>query len=145
MSTTNKPHTLFWVIAVIALLWNLIGVGFFTLESFMMSDEILATMTDAQRSIREQAPTWQTYTYGIATIGGLLASILFILKRKLSVILFGVSLLCILINMCYDWFALDVGNVLGAMEGYVMPLIIVVLGIIFYFYSKGADQKGWLN
>jgi len=47
--------------------------------------------------------------------------------------------------MCYGWFAQNSGEIMGTFMGYVMPLIIIGIGLLLYLYSKGAVKKGWLN
>jgi hypothetical protein len=143
--TTNKPNTGFWIIAVIALIWNIMGVFAFLGQTFLMNDDARALMTAEQLELIDSTPTWVTVIFAIAVISGLLGCILLLLRKKMAVSLFGLSLITVLIQMGYSWFATTAAEVYGPVQGYVMPLIVIVIAIFLYYYSKGAAQKGWLH
>lgn len=143
MSTATKPNTAFWIIAVFALLWNLIGIYFWVFEYFLMTDELKAALTADQRNLMERMPEWGMYVYGLAVITGLLGSILLLVRKKAATVIFGLSLLAILVMQGYWIFALDVVGVMGP-QALIMPLIVIAIAIFEYFYSKGAARNGWL-
>lgn len=144
MTTLTKPNTGFWIISGIALVWNLIGVYFWLMEHFLMTEELKATYTPEQLDLMNNAPSWGIYVYGAAVFAGVIASILLLLKKKLSVPIFAISLLAILIQMGYWIFGMNAIDAFGP-EAIVMPLIVIAIAIFLYFYSKGANQKGWLS
>ncbi|MRT15902.1 hypothetical protein F3C99_02915 [Vitellibacter sp. q18] len=144
MNTITKPNTAFWIIAIFALLWNLIGVYFWVLEYFLMTDELKAAMSPEQLTLMERMPGWGMYVYGLAVITGLLGSILLLTRRKAATAIFGLSLLAILVMQGYWIFAMDVVGVMGP-QALIMPLIVIAIAIFEYFYSKGAARNGWLS
>lgn len=143
MNATTKPNTAFWIIAVLALLWNLIGVFFWVSEYFLMTEEIKATLPPEQIELMNNAPTWNIYVYGIAVFGAVLASGMLLMRKKLALPLFGISLIAILIVQGYWIFAMDTVGKMGP-EALIMPLIVIAIAIFEYFYSKGAVRNGWL-
>ncbi|MCT8340314.1 hypothetical protein MG296_09635 [Flavobacteriaceae bacterium TK19130] len=143
--TLTKPNTGFWVIAVIALIWNIIGVFQFLSRTFLLTDEVKAALPEEQVLFLESIPTWLQVIFAIATISGLLGSILLLARRKTAIALFGISLVCILVQMFYSWLFTDIAQTMGTAEGYVLPLVIIIVAIFLYYYSKGAAQKGWLR
>ena len=60
--TIGNAHWIFWVIAAIALVWNLMGVVNFFLQ---LNADALAAMPAAQRSIIESRPTWAGAAFAI--------------------------------------------------------------------------------
>lgn len=144
MNTTTKPTTAFWIIAVIALIWNIIGVFFWVTEHFLMTEEMKAAYSPEELELVNNAPSWGIYVYGIAVFGGLLASILLLMRKKLAVGIFGISLLAILIQMGHWIFVMDAITVMGP-SAVVMPLIVIAIAIFEYFYSKGAASNGWIS
>jgi len=142
---TSKPNALYWIIAVIALLWNLIGLYFFINENFLMTEEVLATMPEANRNLRESAPAWGPVVYGIATIGGVLASICMLMRRRLQIPLFLISLLAIVVQMGYGWIVQKSAEVLEPGMGIVLPALVVIFALFFFFYSKRIVRKEWLG
>ena len=145
-SNLNKPGALFWIIAIVlGLLWNLYGVFLWIMDTFLMTPELMSLYTEAQQEMMNDTPSWMSIVYGIATISGLLGSILLILKKKLAVPLFALSLIMILLNFLYMWFAMNMGSIMGTVPGYVIPGVVIVVGIILYLYSKNCAKKGWLS
>lgn len=145
MTTTNKPGKGLMIIGILGLLWNLIGVFFWMAENFMMTEEVKAALPPERLELMESAPSWGVIVYGIATIGGVLACIMLLMRKKLAVLLFLISLLCIVIQMGYGMFFMKWGDVLGPVDAYVMPFIVIIIGVFLYMYSKKAAAKGWLN
>ena len=143
MTTTNKPNTGFWIIAVIALIWNIMGV-FQYLSSTLMKDEMRELMTEDQLALMDSLPSWYTAAFAIAVFSGLLGCLLLLMRRKWAVPVFLVSLLAVLVQMGYWLFATDAMTVYGT-QAVIMPLIVIIVAIFLYFYSKGASQKGWLR
>ncbi len=146
MTTTvrTKPNTAFWIIAVIALLWNLMGVFFWVSEYFLMTAEMKTSLPPERLELMNSMPAWGMYVYGFAVFTGLLASILLLARKKLAVGTFGISLLAILIIQGYWVFAMDLVGVMGP-QSLIMPLIVIAVAIFEYFYSKGATRNGWLT
>ncbi|MBL4662921.1 MAG: hypothetical protein JKY22_05055 [Flavobacteriaceae bacterium] len=144
MSTTNKPNKWFWIIAVLALLWNLIGVSRYVMEAYSV-ESFRAQFNTDQLALMDASPAWLTAVFAIAVFSGFLACLVFLLKRKFAVLLFGVSLLAVLIQMISVWTTTNTIEVFGTMDGVVMPMIVITISIFLYYYSKGASQKGWLR
>lgn len=143
MSTTNKPNAGFWIIAIIALLWNIMGV-FQYLSTTYLKEEMYAKMTEQQVSLMDSLPAWHIGVFAIAVFAGLLASILLIVRKKWAVHTFLVSLVAILIQMGYWFFGTEAIEVYGS-GVYLMPILVIVIGVFLYFFSKGAAQKGLLK
>ena len=141
--TTTKPNTGFWIIAVLALLWNLFGV-FQYLGSTVLYDTVKEAMTASLIEIVDGLPSWYNYVFALAVFSGLIACLLMLARKKLAVPLFGLSLLAVLVQMCYWMFATKVMEVEGA-KAAIMPMLVIIVAIFLYFYNKGASQKGWLR
>ncbi|HBC05807.1 MAG TPA: hypothetical protein PKH16_16025 [Aequorivita sp.] len=144
MNATTKPNTAFWIIAVIALLWNLSGVYLWLYEYFLITEEIRATLPPEQVEIMASAPSWSMYVYGLAVFSGLLASVLLLMRKKMTVGVFLLSLIAVLILQLYWMFGMDIVDKMGP-QSLIMPLIVIALAIFEYFYSKGAARNGWLT
>ena len=144
MTTTNKPKLWFWIIAVLGLLWNAYGVSAYLLTAYKV-ESVRAVFTEAQLDLVDATPAWLTGVFAIAVFSGFLGCIFLMARRKFAILLFGISLLCVLIKMITEWFTTAKIEVFGTMEGIVLPLSIIVIAIFLYFYSKGAKQKGWIR
>lgn len=132
----------FKIISILALVWNLIGVAFFTLE-ILMSEAALAEMKEAERQLIENTPAWAYFLYGIAVFAGTLGSILLILKKASAVRVFLVSFLAIVIQMSRWIFLTPMLEVYGP-SGIFMPVTVVVIGAVLLWYSNRCKSAGIL-
>ena len=139
----SQVNTTFWVIGVIALIWNIIGLGSFFMY-LNLGEDSLALMSEAQRAEYESTPMWLMAAFGIATITGTLGCIFLLMKKKWAVLLFLVSLIAVVIQ-----FAFGVINSASVKEdgitALIMPIIVIVVAIGLWYYSKKCEEKGWLS
>ena len=80
----TKVPTLYRVIAIAAVAWNLIGVAMFFLQTRLGPEEI-AALPEAQRTVYEAMPSWLAVFYGIAVFGGLAGSLGLLLRRRWAI------------------------------------------------------------
>ena len=89
--TKSKSPKGFWIIGIVALLWNLMGVASYLQQAYM-TDEALAALPAEQQALYENVPAWVTGAFALAVFGGLLGCILLLMKKKLAALLFIISL-----------------------------------------------------
>jgi len=143
MSTHMKPPTSFWVIAFIALIWNLMGVfQFFSATLFL--EMVVAALPKEQADLYTGMPIWYLVIFGVAVFTGLIGSITMLLKKKITVGIFGISLLAVLVAQGYWLLGTEIITILG-MTAVIMPLVVIALSIFLYFYSKGAARNSWIS
>lgn len=143
MTNSNKPTTLFWIIGVVALIWNGLGVMSYLGQAFM-TDEVKATLPDAERALYENIPTWVTAAFAIAVFAGLLGSIFLLARKKAARFVFLISLIAILAQMSYSLFMSKAAEVYGP-GGVIMPVMVILIGVFLLMYSKKTIEKGWLS
>ena len=143
MTNSNKPTTLFWVIGVIALIWNGLGVMSYIGQAFM-TDEMKAALPEAERALYDNVPAWVTAAFAIAVFGGLLGCILLLMKKKAAKTVFLVSLIAIIVQMTYNLFMSKAVEVYGP-GGAIMPIMVIAIGVFLLLYSKRSIEKGWLS
>lgn len=139
----TKPGTLFWSIAIIALLWNLSGLFAF-FGDVLMTEEALAALTDAQRELYESTPVWLKFFYGIAVFGGTLGCVLLLMKKALSIQVFIISLIAIIVQMSYSFFMTNATEVYG-MVSIIMPIIVIGIGIFLVWFASYAKKQHWIG
>ena len=86
----SKPATWFWVVSVVALVWNAMGVVAY-LGTVMMTPEAREAMTEPQRALLDATPAWATGAFALAVWGGALGSLLLVLRKKLATTVLIVS------------------------------------------------------
>jgi hypothetical protein len=141
--TNGKLPTSFWVVAAIALVWNLMGVAAFAMQ-VTMGEEALQAMSAAERDLYASIPAWATAAYAVAVFGGSLASIALLLRKAWAAPVFVVSLVGIVAQMGQALFMTRAIEVRGA-GIVVMPLVVTAIAIFLVWYSASAKRKGWLG
>ncbi|MCK5367024.1 MAG: hypothetical protein KAQ62_00675 [Cyclobacteriaceae bacterium] len=139
----SKPNTSFWIIGVLALLWNLSGMMTFFMEVFI-TPEALAALPEAERALYETSPAWMKVVFAIAVFGGTLGCIFLLIRKTLAIQLFIISLAAVLIQMLYYLTMTKAVEVYG-LESFIMPLIVIAIAVFLVWYSKNTKAKGWIN
>ncbi|WP_203323520.1 hypothetical protein [Pseudoxanthomonas beigongshangi] len=132
----------FWLVAVLALIWNLIGVAMFWMQ-VNMSAEALAAMTERQRQVYEATPMWLNVAFAIAVFGGVLGAIGMLMGKRWAVTMFFVSLLALLVQMIGAYLVTPAWDAYGV-AGLVMPAVLIVIALLFWRYAQRCVVRGWL-
>ncbi|MFN0201162.1 MAG: hypothetical protein ACKVTZ_06550 [Bacteroidia bacterium] len=143
-STQIKTPKWFWVLAVVLLLWNIMGILSFFGHTFI-TEEALAKLPENERALYGDYPFWTTIIFAIATFGGLIGSIGLIVKRKWSKLFFIISFLAIVPQMTHNVFFTKSIEVYGTAQAVTMPILVVFMGAFSIWFSNYAIKKNWLN
>ncbi len=142
MTTSQKPNTLYYIISVFFLLWNLIGVAFFFVE-LLAPDMVTQAMSEEQAQLYNSRPVWYMANYGVAVFGGIAACMALLVKNKFAVIAAFISFLALVISTTYNFYA-GSWNMVGAGDR-VMFLLVPFFGLLLYLYTRFARSKNWLR
>ncbi|MCB0459514.1 MAG: hypothetical protein KDC74_05810 [Flavobacteriaceae bacterium] len=138
----TKPPVWFWIISVIALLWNAMGVNAYIQQAYK-TDSFKAMYTEEQLDMIANTPAWATAAFAVAVFGGILGSLGLLLRKKWAKSLFLLSLLGIIVQMTYNLFISKAMEVYGP-GAVIMPILVLVVGVFLLWYSKKAIAKKWL-
>jgi len=143
MTATTKAPTWFKATAIIALIWNLLGVIAYLSQAFM-PPELLEAMPEAERALFENTPAWVTAAFATAVWGGALGSLLLILRKSAAFQVFIISLIGIVAQLSWNLFFGKTMEVYGP-GSMVMPIMVLLIGIYLVFFAKSSKSKGWIN
>lgn len=143
MNQMNKVPTWYYVISVILLTWNLMGVSAFIMQMNMGKEQIDA-MTEAERIMYENYPIWAILAFALAVFGSTLGSAGMILRMKWSKLVLIASLGGVLIQMFYNVFMSGAMDVYGPGAA-IMPVMVAVISVFLVWFSDFALKKGWLK
>ncbi len=141
---TFKPPVWFWIVSVIALLWNLMGAMAYLRQVFI-TDEMKAAMSANQLELMENTPAWATAAFAFAVWGGVLGCVGLLLRKKWARPILLLSLLGILIQMSYAFFMTNAAEVYGTVQGVVMPILLIGIGVGLVLFAKSSQNKGWIS
>ncbi len=136
--STNKPNTAFWVIAIVALIWNLMGVMAYLTRAFITEEMIAALPPEAQAEFLIEYPAWYTAAFALAVFGGALGALFLLLKKKFATSFFLVSALGAIAQHVYLFMNVE-------MKDLVMPIMIIIVCLFLVWYSKDAAKKGFIS
>lgn len=136
-NTVAAVHWSFWVIAVVGLIFNLMGCINYVSQ---MNPENVASMPEVYRAIVESRPAWGTGAFAIAVFGGLLGCLLLLLKKAVAVYVFIVALVGAVAAQFPFLGAADFPT-----TAWIGWLSQVVFAAFLVWYSKQTKSRGWIN
>jgi hypothetical protein len=142
--STNKPNPIFWMIGIIALLWNSMGVDAYIQQAYNTERHQAMYPEPKQLEIVNNLPSWLSAVFAIAVFAGLLGCILMLFKKKMANLFFKFSLFAVIIQTIYNLFINEGKDMYGAFE-YSMLISIPIAAIFLMLYSKKSTEKGWLS
>ena len=142
MTNSTKPTTAFWIIAVLALAWNIMGVLAYIGQAYM-TDEGYALLSEGEQAYHDNVPAWVTAAFAIAVFSGALACIAMLMRKKWAKSLFVLSLIAVLVQFVYNFFIQEFDTVEGM--DWVWSVVIIVIALFLVWYSKKAVAQGWLK
>ena len=129
-------------VAIVALLWNLMGVAAY-LADVTMSPEAIAQLDAAQRAMYEARPMWFVAAYAIAVWLGTAGSLGLVLRKRWA----GGLLLASLLGLIVQDVALftrpeftAAGAAVVALQGSVR-----VIAVWLVLLARKANAQGWLS
>ncbi|MEZ5464705.1 MAG: hypothetical protein R3F22_05635 [Lysobacteraceae bacterium] len=137
-----KPPVWFWIVSVIALLWNMLGVMAFV-GQMMLTQDMLAQLPEAQRVALETRPMWATIAFAVAVFAGAIGSALLLLRSALAKHVLIASLLGVIVQFTQAFMSssmADIGSV-----GLVMMLLVFVISGLLVWLATYAGKRGWLR
>ena len=145
MTTTDgaKRSLGYWIIAVFALVWNLIGVAFWYMQ-ISMTPEQLAMLPEAQRQVYEGTPGWINIAFAVAVFAGVLGSLGLLLKKRWATTMFLLSLIALLVQVIGGFVVTPAWAAYGP-AGLVMPAVLVAIALFLLWYANKAKARLWLS
>lgn len=134
----NNIHWSFWVIGIVALIWNLLGSINFIVQ---MSPEMHEAYRETERMIIQGRPLWATIGFAVAVFGGTIGCLLLLLKKSVAFYYFIASLFGVLVATAHTF---NVGVNFGMGEIFGIILMPIIVAVFLIGYSRVAERKGWI-
>jgi len=140
--TVKSVHWSFWLICVVALLWNAGGAINYLMQT---NPEFVATLPETHRTIIEGRPVWATGGFALGVFGGALGCLLLLIRKSTAFYVFIASLLGMIVTMIHTInIAISKIN-FSPIEIFVMILLPVFVAIFLIWYTKQAMSKSWIS
>ena len=143
MMDKRKAPTGFWVVGILALVWNTMGLAAY-FQQFMMSPEAFAALRPEQQNLLLNQPVWLTSAFAVAVFAGFVGSILLLARKRLAVRMFLLSMIAVFIQFGGLLLFLGYADVLTGSE-WIMPILIPIFAVGFYLFARNAEKQSILT
>lgn len=141
-NSTIKPTKLFWVISILAFIWNIMGVMAYLGHAYI-TDEALSLLSSSEQDYYNNLPVWVTAAFAIAVFTGLFGCLALLLRKKMATNLFIISLIAVLAQFVYNFFIQEFMEISGS--GIMMPVLVIFIAIFLIWFSKKSTMQGWIS
>jgi hypothetical protein len=138
----GRPPAWFWIVAVLALLWEGFGVAQYLMHVGALPNNM--EMSAAERSLMNSSPMWVTGLFAIGVFGGALGALGLLLRQSWARLLLILSMVAVVLQFGGWLLATDAIAVIGPTV-FIMPAIIVAIAILLVWVANLAAARGWLR
>ncbi len=139
--TVSTPRHL-WIIGIVGLLWNIMGVVDYLMTQ-TRNEAYMAKFSAEELEYFYGIPAWAVSTWALAVWGSLLGTVLLLMRRKLAVPVFLVSLLCLVATTIQNY-GLSEGMAIMGATGLIFTVVIFAIAVGLYLYAKKMAKRGVL-
>ena len=136
--SNTKPPVWYWIVAVVALLWNGLGVMAYLAQAFMTNEVIAELPQEQQAEYLYEHPAWYTALFAIAVFAGALGCLALLIRKKWAYILFIVSFITATIQQVYIMIEIEDASK-------IMPITVIVVCALLVWFSKLSISKTWIK
>lgn len=138
----TKVPVWFTIVAVVALLWNLLG-AVAVIMNFMLTPEAISALPAEQQQMYADTPMWSSYASLLAVLTGALGCVALLMKKAFASPLFMLSIVGLVVQNIGIFVFVDAIAVLGSsvliMQGGVF---IIAIGLLLL--AKMAINREWI-
>lgn len=137
-ATGRKTPIWFWIVAVLAVIWNFGGVYDYVMTQ--TSDAYLEGFPPEQIAYFTEFPSWYVAIWASAVHAAFLASLALVLRLKIAFALFAASLILFVVNTIYIYGFTPAMEMMGA-GGTVFSAVIFASLIALTWLSRWAIRR----
>lgn len=143
--TQTKAPWHLWAVGIVAVLFNSIG-AFDYLMSMTQGASYQASMgmTAEQIAHYQNLPMWMKFVWPTGVWTAEAASFLLLLRRKLALPVFAVSLAAFLISVFYTYVLSDGGSIMGPSMA-ITNIVITAVLLFLIWYARAMTKRGVLT
>ena len=135
-SKLNKPPIWYWIVSVIALVWNGLGVDGYLGQAYN-TERYRSSYTKEQLEIAASLPSWMMGAFAIAVFSAVIGVIGLLLRKKWAIAFLIISLIAVITQMGYTLFK-------GYYDHIGMTISIIIFAIFLVWFAKKSKSKGWI-
>jgi hypothetical protein len=131
----------FWLIALFGLAWNVFGVVQYLASVSATQESLIASgMTPEQAAVMLGYPAWMTAAFAIGVFGGTLGCLILLLRKKIAVPVFAVSLAAYVVLYIGD-ITEGVFAALGAPQVIILTSVVAIAAALLWFARRSEKLE----
>lgn len=140
----QKPSWLFWVIALLALLWNAFGVFDYWMTS-TGNEEYLKEYDPKMIEWILGFPAWRKILWMASVAAGLIGAVALVLRKRVASLLFLFNFVTLLAGFVGHDILMANGIEMYGPLGLGMSMVIVAVSGFFWWWANRAATRGVLS
>ena len=145
-TAVERPKTpvWFWIVGVVALIWNGFGAVDYTLTQ-MGNEAYLSAFTEEQLAFYLGFPLWYEAVWAIAVWSAMLGSAALLIRTRFAAPLFLVSIAFYIISAAYLFGFTAAYDLMGGIGGVIFSLVIFLSLVAFWRVAAWGVKAGVLR
>ena len=143
VSTTGRTPRHLWVVGILAVLWDSVG-AFDYLMTQTRNESYMGQFTPEQLEYFYGFPAWVVAFWALAVWGGLLGSVLLLLRKRVAVPVLLVSFVSMVVTAIHNFLLTNGMEVMGA-GGAAFSVVIFAVALGLWLYARKMAEKGVLT
>ena len=140
----GKARWHFWLIGIVALLWNAMGAMDYVMTQ-TRNEQYMSAFTPEQLEYFYSFPAWAVAAWAIAVWGGVLGSVLLLLRRQAAVWVFLASLVAMIFTTIYSYVLSDGLTVFADPGSHAFSAVIFAGALGLFIYARTMQKRGVLS
>ena len=141
--TVETPRHI-WVVGVVTFLWNSMGAMDYVMTK-TRNEEYMSAFTPEQLTFFYSFSVWTTGAWAIAVWGGVLGSLLLLLRKSSAVGVLLASFVAMVVTLFHNFVLSNGMDVIGGIFSLVFSAIIFIVALGLYLYARAMHQQGILK
>lgn len=143
MNDFAKTPVWYWIVCLLAITWNGLGVLAYLSEAYMSAEQFAQLPANLQEAYNNR-PSWVTAAFAIAVFSGLLGSALLIMKKKAATPVLLISFLAVIAQHTYSFLIAKLHTIVSSFN-IVMACVVFIVALVLVLFARSRDQQGWLD
>ena len=143
MNTSFRVPIWFWILSLLAITWNAIGVVAYLGESYMTAEQF-AKLDPAIQDAYNNRPSFIVAAFAIAVFSGLAGSIFLLLRKKLAVPLLVLSFIAVCTQHVYSFGIAKMHTIVSTFN-VVMAIVVFLIAFALMIFAVSRKKLGWLK
>ena len=133
-----------WVVGVVGALWSSVGAMDYLMTQ-TQNEGYMAQFTPEQLEFFYGFPIWVTAAWAFAVWGGVLGSILLLMRKGIAVPVFLTSLVGLIITSFHNFVLSNGLEIMGDAFPLIINVLVFVTAIALFVYARAMKRQGVLS